>query len=336
MIDILKRVATVLAALGVLFFVPGKTFAAEPFTFVALGDTTYEPAEDDAVYQDLITLINSRHPAFSIHVGDTKGFGDCGTEFQEKEKARFNTYESAVIYTPGNNEWADCWRKENMEGNPVEILKLVRTTFFSTNMSLGKNPIPLERESDDPAFSDISENAMWEKNGILFATLHLVGSGNNLVAINEEMFNEFLARDLANEAWINKAFARVEEEGLEGVVFAFHSNIFDDNPVYRAGPFERVRNALRAGIAGTTAKVLVINGHYHELVIDTPWQVQDFASNSYTFGNLTRLQVPGWPQHKAVEVTVEPGTPWLWSFKPVFNADFLSPGFLPSDMEEDE
>jgi len=334
MIKTAKRICALFIALGFLIFLPIRLYAAEPFTFIALGDTTYEPTQDDAIYHDLITLINSRHPAFTIHVGDTKGFGDCGAEFQEKEKARFNTYESAVIYAPGNNEWADCWRAENFEADPVAILNILRQTFFSDNMSLGQNPIPVMRESDDPNFSEIRENAMWEKGGILFVTLHIVGSGNNLVALNEDMFREFLSRDLANEAWIKKAFEKVEAEGLEGVVFAFHSNIFDDNPAYRAGPFERTRAALREGVAGTTAKVLVVNGHYHELVIDTPWQVQDFATNSYTFGNLTRLQVPGWPQHKAVEVTVEPGTPWLWSFKPVFNADFLSPGFLPTEPAE--
>ncbi len=306
---------------------PGRLAAEEPFSFIALGDTDYEPETDDVTYQDLIRVINARNPAFSVHIGDTKGYGSCGAEFQEKQKALFNTFESALIYTPGNNEWADCWRAESFEADTYKILKILRETFYPNEFSLGQNPIPLNRESQTEGFEDFVENAMWDKGGILFVTLHLVGSGNNLVAMNTEMFEEFLSRDLANEAWIKKAFERVEAEGFKGVVFFFHSNIFDTNPEYRGGPFERVKNALKAGAKETKAEVLIVHGHYHELVIDTPWQEQIFATDTYTFGNVTRLQVPGWPQHKAVEVTVEPDTPWIWSFRPIFDENFLSEDF---------
>ena len=46
---------------------------AEPFSFVALGDTTYAIPADHPIYGGLIDAINASRPAFSIHVGDTKG-----------------------------------------------------------------------------------------------------------------------------------------------------------------------------------------------------------------------------------------------------------------------
>ena len=43
--------------------------AAEPFSFVALGDTTYAIPADHPLYARLIDTINAAQPAFSIHVG---------------------------------------------------------------------------------------------------------------------------------------------------------------------------------------------------------------------------------------------------------------------------
>ena len=44
---------------------------AQPFQFVALGDTAYNLPDDYPVYRALIQTINSTNPAFTIHVGDT-------------------------------------------------------------------------------------------------------------------------------------------------------------------------------------------------------------------------------------------------------------------------
>ena len=100
--------------------------AAEPFSFVALGDTTYSIPADNPLYDKLIQSINDSGPAFSIHVGDTKGYGDCGRDFQESQRVFFNRFATAVFYAPGNNEWADCWKKNRSSADPTEILKLMR------------------------------------------------------------------------------------------------------------------------------------------------------------------------------------------------------------------
>ena len=44
---------------------------ANPFHFVAVGDTAYNLPDDYPVYRALIQTINSTNPAFTIHVGDT-------------------------------------------------------------------------------------------------------------------------------------------------------------------------------------------------------------------------------------------------------------------------
>ena len=93
--------------------------AAEPFSFVALGDTTYAQPADNQIYGQLIDAINAAQPAFSIHVGDTKGYGDCGRAFQESQRDFFNRFVGPVFYTPGNNEWADCWKANRGAADPT-------------------------------------------------------------------------------------------------------------------------------------------------------------------------------------------------------------------------
>ncbi len=100
--------------------------AAEPFSFVALGDTTYAIPADHPIYSDLIGAINASRPAFSVHVGDTKGAGDCGRAFQEGQLRFFGRFSAPVFYAPGNNEWADCWKANRGSADPTEILAMMR------------------------------------------------------------------------------------------------------------------------------------------------------------------------------------------------------------------
>ena len=65
-------------ALLLATFLLAAPASAQSFSFVALGDTTYAIPADNPLYERLIQAINASEPAFSIHVGDTKGRGDCG------------------------------------------------------------------------------------------------------------------------------------------------------------------------------------------------------------------------------------------------------------------
>jgi len=48
--------------------------AAGPFTFVALGDTTYSAPADYPLYEQLIATINAAKPVFSIFESSTSTF----------------------------------------------------------------------------------------------------------------------------------------------------------------------------------------------------------------------------------------------------------------------
>jgi hypothetical protein len=295
--------------------------AADPFSFVALGDTTYAIPADHSLYVQLIDTINAAQPAFSIHVGDTKGHGDCGRAFQESQLAFFDRFAGPVIYAPGNNEWADCWKANRGSADPSEILALMRDVFWSRRESLGRKRIPVVRESDEiRAFAEFRENARWSFGGATFATLNLAGTHNNQELRVEKHWREFVRREQANLAWIKAAFAAARSAGHRALVFAFHSNPFDEALRFENGPFEPLVAAITAEADAFDGQVLLVHGHYHEFVVDRPLTRLDLDAPAVEHANLTRLQVYGWPDMKAVRVTVDVSKPWVFGFEPLYAA----------------
>ena len=108
---------TVLAALaaGACTRTRAQTPAAttEAFDFVALGDMPYRPdAMVGPAYRHLIDLINGLAPPFSIHVGDFKdGLAACSDDEYQLQWRHFQRFASALVYTPGDNDWLDCNRR---------------------------------------------------------------------------------------------------------------------------------------------------------------------------------------------------------------------------------
>lgn len=313
--------AVLLTALACAVAAPAAA-GGEPFSFVALGDTTYAIPADHPLYDKLIATINEAKPAFSIHVGDTKGYGDCGRAFQERQRAFFDSFAQPVVYAPGNNEWADCWKANRGGADPVAILGLMREVFWARPQSLGRSRMAVVRQADDdPGFPESAENARWRRGGATFATLNLVGGHNNQELRVEASWKEFVRREQANLSWVKRTFAAARQGGDRAVVLAFHSNPFDETVRYELGPFEAV---LRAIVAEADAfeggQVLVVHGHHHQFTVDRPATRLDLDAPAVHHPNLTRLQVYGWPDMKAVRVTVDVARPWVFGFEPLYHA----------------
>ena len=321
----IPRSIVVAFALPVALLGAGTAARAEPFSFVALGDTTYAVPEDYPLYEALIAEINAAQPAFSVHVGDTKGFGDCGRAFQESQRVYFDKFAAPVVYAPGNNEWADCWRANRGSAEPLEILGIMRDVFWSKPVSLGARTMPLERQADTaPEFAEYSENARWRHGGATFATLNITGTWNQLELREERWWKEFVRREKANVAWVQAAFAAARAGGDRGVVFAFHTNPFLEEVRWEGGPSEAVLQAIIAGADAFDGQVLVVHGHTHEFTIDRPVTELDTHKPSVSHPNLTRLQVYGWPDMKAVRVTVDVSKRWVFGFEPLYAASSVS------------
>ena len=295
---------------------------AQTFSFVALGDHPYGDAEKSyPPYRALIASINKAQPVFSVHVGDFKsGSSLCSDHEYLEQQKHFALFERGIVYTPGDNDWTDCHRLNNGRYDPLERLTKLRQMFFKPEQSLGQAPLRLESQPwVQPAFSRFIENQRWVHHDVLFVTLHIVGSNNNFEARDPKATLEFFERDAANVAWIREAFLQAEKNQYKAIVFAFQADALISRSMWEEFPaWSGFRNSIGdtlLPLAQAWRKpVLLIHGDSHEYHFDQPFKL---AKQPIT--NLTRLQVPGASDVRAVRVQVDP------SAKAVFSVELLKP-----------
>lgn len=282
---------------------------AQSFHFVALGDMPYGPAAQSyPPYRKLIDRINEEAAAFSVHIGDFKsGSTLCNDEEFAQQLEHFRRFKGAVVYTPGDNEWTDCHRSNNGGFDPLERLAALRQRFFPAGLSLGQAPIAVDNQSVVmPARAKFVENQRWQHQGVTFATLHIVGSNNNLEARTPSAASEFFERDEANVAWLQSTFDAAREKGSRAIVIAFQADVFDARTPFEDFPgwsgFKRsIEGTLLPLVERWGKPVLVIHGDSHNFRIDQP-----FALQKRPLRNVTRLIVPGASDVRAVRVEVRP------------------------------
>lgn len=291
------------------------TFAAahaqQAFTFVALGDLPYgTPQKAYGPYRSLIDRINQEAPAFSVHVGDIKsGSSLCSDEEFANQLDHFQRFKGAVVYTPGDNEWTDCHRSNNGKYDPLERLAVLRQRFFTPGSSLGAKPMPVHNQSmGSSPFARYVENVRWQHQGVMFATLHIVGSNNNLESRDIAANREFFERDAANVAWIHGTFEQARLQQASAVVFAFQADVLENKTPWDDFPgwsgFRTSIGQTLLPMANSWGKpVLVVHGDSHQFRIDQPFQL-----DKKPLKNVTRLIVPGASDVRAVKVTVKDAT----------------------------
>ena len=291
---------------------------AAPFTFVTLGDQPYGEKEDVyPPFEALIGAINEAAPDFVLHVGDTKSGGiPCDDETLAEALAFFGTFEGALIYTPGDNEWTDCHRERAGGFDPVERLEHIRATYFADpGRSLGKAPIAVNSQAGE----GFPENARFFKEGVLVVTAHVVGSNNGFEPRSPEAVAEYMARDAAGVRWITSSVEQAADAGAAAVVVGIHADMFELNFGPRWDPegwlsssgHRAFGEALVAGAAAYGKPVLLIFGDSHTFRI--------FRPLPGSAPNITALEVYGAADMHAVEVSVDPSTAGVFGFRPLMN-----------------
>jgi hypothetical protein len=299
--------------LGLIAACLSTAAAANPFSFVALGDTAYKLPRDTARVDQLVDAINGAKPAFSIHVGDFKGYSSCSDDAYLAVRQQYRKLATPLVLTPGDNDWFDCNVDTAGSFDPLDRLAALRRIFFTQPLMVGKAAIA--RQQDYP------ENARWTYERVEFATVHVIGPHNGFVR-DTRLGTEAIARSTAGEGWIREAFAAARRSRAPALVLAFQADPWITNaPVYENGPLDWLRNAIGEEAATFDGQVLVVNGDSHRLTIDTPYRRADIEAGTTRGLNVTRLMVPGWPDHRAVRIMVDPAKPAVFSFEVIMAPD---------------
>jgi hypothetical protein len=306
--------------LAVLALLPAAVRAAEPlpFTFAAFGCVPYarHPGSEDA-FRRLLAEVDRHQPAFAVHLGDTLGGDERATDaFYLRRRADFNRLATALVYTPGDNEWTDTHRPGAGGFDPLERLARLREVYFAEERSLGGRPLPLVTQRRDPAHARFVEHARWTLGGVVFATLHVVGSHNNHQPTVPGALAEWRERDAAVVAWIRATFAAATETAAPGVVLFFQADPFGSDrnrPGYDPG-FENFLRALEAAARAFGRPVLLVHADEHRYRLDEGLR---FTAEGERVPNVTRLETFGAENIHGVLVTVDPASRAVFAAGPL-------------------
>lgn len=290
---------------------PPRPLPPGTFAFGALGDAPYrfpEGVQYDAALEDA-----AAHPlAFVVHVGDLFD-GGCGDALYADRLARLQRVPHPVLYTPGDNDWTDCGATHHA----LERLRHVRTTFFRTpTESLGARRMTVATQADDAAFAEFVENVRWAAHDVVFATVHVVGSGNAVAGARADAvaLAESRRRTAAAAAWVRAAFAEAERRGARAVVLFFHAAAPMETPVSgaREPAYAPFLETLEQAAARWARPVLLVHGDHHEYTVDRPLAER---ATGRLLANVIRLMVPGSPDVGWVRVVVDPASAEPFSFE---------------------
>jgi hypothetical protein len=309
-------IAVVLVAVAVAIVI-GRTglppvAANEPgtFSFGVLGDAPYNPWEE-LEYRPVLRHIDAHDLAFVIHVGDIF-WHPCTDQHYLKARDRLDHLHEPVIYTPGDNEWTDCWEQGSGGFAPRERLAQLRRIFFANpQRSLGRTRIALTSQG-----GEFLENVRWRRDGIVFATVHLVGSRNATARFPGRTAaddDEVRRRTDAAAAWTRQTFAEARATNASAVVLASQANLALGHPPNdrRRVVFEPFILTLEEEAERFGKPVLFAHGDGHVYTVDRPLIRR---TTGRRLENVTRLQVPGSPEVGWVRVVVTPNAPMPFRF----------------------
>jgi len=255
---------------------------ANAWHFDVIGDTPYSDFERQHL-PELLDDLRTDDPAFVVHVGDFKaGSARCDTSTYKDRRELFDALDRPLIYLPGDNDWTDCHRENNGGYDPVKRLKKLRSIFFDPDRPLGGIAIETTSQKGFP------ENRRWTRDGIVFVTVHLVGSHDNA-----DKPREYRTRSRAGRRWLAQAAdmaTAMQARAL--VIFAHGDPHFQAYAAGKApaayGPF---LNQLRAITARADHQVVFVHGDSHTQTIDQPL----LNADGQAIANFTRVESFGYP-----------------------------------------
>lgn len=291
-------------------------------TYAIIGDTPYG-AVQVADFPRLVSALNADPDVeLTVHLGDIKdGASLCSDPYFDQMRANFDALQDPLVVTPGDNEWTDCHRPAAGGYIPTERLARFRSVFYPrARQSLGERRKWLETQADRPGFETFVENRLWKAQKVVFATMHVVGSNNDLVpwfgtaetpAQRAERLAEYEARLAATLAWLDRAFAFAADEDARGVVVAMQADMWFNTALGFTEIVQRL--ADRASEFGKP--VLLLEGDSHRFTVDHPLATGSALHGVTTSApNLTRIIVEGQTTSEWLKLRIDPNATELFSW----------------------
>lgn len=241
---------------------------------------SFKTASSEVALREAIAQSNEAKLAFLVANGIKANTEPCSDSLYQRRKSLLDGTQNSLIVSIAASDWAGC---KNAQGKPSEIGRLnrLRELFFADDTSLGGNKMPLARQSDIAKFRGYPENARWEVDNVLFATINLP-SDNNHYLPEAGRNSEFEDRAIANRDWLARLFTAAKRKKMAGIVLFCDGNPLPvpsrskiSNLKGRRDGFIEVRQQLSELTRKFPGKVLLIHGQNQtkpDASADIVWQ----------------------------------------------------------------
>ncbi|GAB2884816.1 hypothetical protein GCM10027093_19760 [Paraburkholderia jirisanensis] len=219
--------------------------AAPHYAFAVITGTLQSPA-DEAPTQRLIDAIG-RDPqvSFIVYDGNLKSASEaCRDSLYEAREALLRAARPALVFIPGQHDWADCNSAAGGGYDPVERLDQLRQTLFADASSMGQNPLPLTRESEVSRFRTYRENVRWQLGDTVFVGLNVPSPNNHYLTAGGRN-GEFEDRVVATTFWLDHAAEYAKRRDAKAMVVIVQGD-FDPERYERPERFAWLRFGNKA------------------------------------------------------------------------------------------
>src|ERR1700712_3490012 len=268
------------------------------FSYAIYGDAPYgtsptDTSETDATPAFIHAVNADKAVSTVVHVGDIhSGSQYCTQAYDEQIQHLWAGFADPMVYTPGDNEWTDCHKKKegggaynpatgqidyvkDASGNLVDNLALVRSIFFATpGGTLGSGGLRVRSQARvdnhaHPTDGQYRENVMWERDGVLFATVNVPGGSNNdadpwygAPTASPQQTTEAANRTAAALRWLDRAFSTAGKIHARSVVVMTQADMWDldGRDVSHLTSYEPLVSSLATHTNAYGKPVLLING----------------------------------------------------------------------------
>jgi len=288
------------------------------YEFALIGDYPYT-ARDERGMPALVRDIQQQTDlAFVVHLGDLHNprMTECSESLFRARYDLLMSLQKPLIYTPGDNDWADC------KDQPEDYLQIIRKLFFSDPLrASGVDAFSVRSQSSGEEFPELVENVMWEHQGVVYASMHMILPA--LLPFGDEVAEYRQRLVHAGEAWMDEAFKMAKEMDAKGVFLITQASLWpiSGNPqiinllypeLFELTPtFDEFKLKLVENVRAFGRPVVMANGDTHYFRIDKPL----LDSGGDPLQTFTRVEGFGTPHGHWVRVRVEPDRPEVFSFR---------------------
>lgn len=292
-----------------------NTTVEPPFTISVIGDVPYgtTPTDESQTLANptFISAINADAEASVVlHVGDIhSGKQYCTSAYNQTVYNQWTKFRAPLIYTPGDNEWADCHKAgegggtynastgqisyvvdaggkqvDYAGGDPLANLDLVRSVFFASpgkavGGAMAVHSQAIEYDAAFPSDKSYVENVWWERSKVLFVTLNIPGGSNNdrdpwygAPSMSQAQAQEVANRSAADLRWLDVAFKQANANGDTAVVIQAQADMWnlDGNVASHLADYKQFVDKIAALSKSFGNPVLLLNGDSHIYRSDNP------------------------------------------------------------------